>query len=711
MKKILLSLLCFFIIVTWIPGNPMKAAGSETGWHGYKGNPGHTGFVDQKMDRTLGMQWRYFFGGDYIEPIQVWGENLYFLDRTGMLYSLKRTDSALNYKVQVAKNRNVIGMDSSETMVFISSGPTFTRSRGEARDMSTLLTALDLQTGKKVWETKYTTMMMTAPVVFLDRVYVAIGLFDTNFTKTQGGHLYCLNTADGTVVFDAQTEEYAFGLTSAYITMDQDVVLLTGMKMDRNAQVQMAPKLFAFDPVKGSQIWTESPTDENRTFGTPAIKDGYIYIMENPGMRMGGGGPPGGGGGPPGGGGGRPPGGGGPGSGANKPEAWLLKILAKTGKVEKTMHIENENFGSFSPTLAQDAIYINSFTGKIFCIDYLMEKIYWTKTYDRFSFYTELTATRNYLFTCLYDGMLLCISKEDGSIQYRYKIGNYGGIPVVSGREVFVSGDVLYCFSLDAKPLLLTEPSSLNFQTLEKGVKKQASFRVLYTGLETLTGTITSDAGWLTPKPDLIQGNFQTFFAILDTTSMEDGKHDANLIIETNFGRKIIDVTVMIQSPPPLPLTLNLKDPVWITNQNRFTFIGSSDPLVSIFINGLEILTDSRGGFRHGVKLREETNQFSIIAKSKDGRISFLERTIMLDTIPPDLEAFMEQNPDNPAEWIITGKTEPGTQLTLLDNTYTPDVNGTFQIVLIPEVDIETVTLTSNDKAGNSTKKILSFAR
>lgn len=702
MKKLMISVLCGLLLTAWIPDNRIFAD-SVYGWHGFKGNPGHTGFIDQTMDRTLGLQWRYFFGGDYIEPIQVWGDNIYFLDRSGFLSSLKRTDCTLNYKVEVAKSRNIIGIDSSETMIFISSGAAFTRSRGETREITSSLIALELSTGKRVWEVKYPTMMMTAPIVYSDKVYVAIGLMDTNFTKTLGGHLYCLNIPDGSIVFDTEIEEYAFGRISTFISMDESVAVISGMKMDRTSQVQMAPKLFAFDVNKGTPLWTEEPTDENRTFGTPAMQDGYLYVMENPGLRIGGGG----GDGPPGGGGGRPPGGGppggGPGGGTSKPEAWLLKINAKTGKIEKTMHIENENFGSFSPTLAQDAIYINSFTGKIFCIDYTMEKIYWTKTYNRFSFYTELTATRNYLFTCLYDGMLLCISKEDGSIQYRYKIGNYGGIPVISGREVFVSGEVLYCFSLDAKPLLLTEPSSIDFKILEKGEIKQASFRVLYTGLETLTGTISSEVSWLIPKPNQISGNFQTFFATLDSSKMEDGKHEADLIIETNFGRKVIDITVIIHSPPPLPLTLNLVEPVWITNLNRFTLTGLSEPLVSIFINNLEILADNRGVFRHNLLLHEGDNKLVVIAKSKDKRESSLERTIILDTIPPALEADIHYNIERPEEWIIQGKAEPGTQLILLERTYTPDEDGSFKIVLSLPADITSVVLTCKDKAGNST--------
>jgi outer membrane protein assembly factor BamB len=212
---------------------------------------------------------------------------------------LKRADCSLNYKVEVAKNRQIIGMDSSDGLIFIASGAGFARSRGQARDTSSLLTVVEKLSGKKIWEKKFTTMMLTAPLVSNGKVYIANGMLDTNFTKTVGGHLFCLNGSDGTVVFDTEVEEYAFGMGNTILTLDDNIAVLLGMKFDRTSQVINPPQLFAFNADKGTQLWTEAPTNENRSFGIPAIQDGYLYVMENPGFQFGGGGggPPGGGGG------------------------------------------------------------------------------------------------------------------------------------------------------------------------------------------------------------------------------------------------------------------------------------------------------------------------------------------------------------------------------------------------------------------------------
>ena len=68
MRQILIRLLCVCIALTWLPTGS-HAIETGTGWHGFKGGAGHTGFVDQTMDRTLGLQWRYFFGGDAIQHV------------------------------------------------------------------------------------------------------------------------------------------------------------------------------------------------------------------------------------------------------------------------------------------------------------------------------------------------------------------------------------------------------------------------------------------------------------------------------------------------------------------------------------------------------------------------------------------------------------------------------------------------------------------
>jgi hypothetical protein len=715
MKNINFLKICILVIliacIVSFSITPISFADTTDNWHGFKGDSGHTGFIDQKMDKKLGLQWRFFFAGDYLTPIQVFGDSLYFLDRTGYLYSIKREDSTQNYKVSVVTTRTIIGLDCSDKYIFVATGPAFSRNRQQnAQDSSCLIIAYNRLTGEKIWENKYDGSMITTPIADSNVVYFAIGKTNTTNSKTTGGDLFCLNGLNGEVVYDSQVEEYAFGFGSTYLSMAEGVVIISGMKYDRSVQYRYPPKLFAFNTKTGSQIWTEVPDDENKSFGIPSIKGGFVYVMENPGGGFfGGGGPPGGG--PPGGGGGGPPGGGGEPPGGDRPgagtranqEAWLLKIDLQTGKVDKSMNIKNENFGNFCPTLAQDAIYINSFTGKIFCINYTLEKIYWTKTYNRFSFNTELTATQNYLYTCLYDGTFICISKEDGSIQYRYTIGKNAGIPVVSGSEVFVSGEALYCFSLNAKPLLLTEPSTIDFGVIKKGLTKQLSFSILYTGLENLSGELLSDTPWLSIKPRKITGNIQTFFAAIDTSKMLEGKQTGSILVNTNFGNKTITVSIEITVPPPLPLTVNIKEDPMITNQKSFTIIGKTEPVTKIVINNLDIYSDYRGQFTHSIMLHEGINLIKLEAVSKDKREAKLEYKIKLDTVPPVLEANIIKDQNQTDQWIISGNTESDVQIYIKDQVYNPSPDGSFTIKIIQELDQSEIIISAKDTAGNVT--------
>jgi len=158
-------------------------------------------------------------------------------------------------------------------------------------------------------------------------------------------------------------------------------------------------------------------------------------------------------------------------------------------------------------------------------------------------------------------------------------------------------------------------------------------------------------------------------------------------------------------------LTINIETELWITNQRKLLLTGSSEPLTSIFINELKILTDNRGLFQHGLRLHEGRNEVEVIAKSQDKRESSLKRTIILDTIPPYLEASIHKNTENQEEWIVMGSTEPNTQITILDSTYSSLEDGSFAIPLRLPEELTSLSVVCQDKVGNVTSKSLSIIR
>jgi hypothetical protein len=171
-KQILVFVLCFLV------GVGHTFAEGENFWHGFKGDGRHSGFVNQKMSNKLALQWRYFFKGDFLFPLQLYGEDIYFLDRTGSINSIHRADATENYTVNVNQDkidknpdeatRFVFGIDVCEKYIFVTLGPLFTRKK---IDLSCYLVALDRKTGKKEWEQKYDCILATPPVVFSNHVW------------------------------------------------------------------------------------------------------------------------------------------------------------------------------------------------------------------------------------------------------------------------------------------------------------------------------------------------------------------------------------------------------------------------------------------------------------------------------------------------------------------------------------------------------------
>lgn len=692
-RSVIRTFFILFLIVSLIITSFLSTTLADSGsyWHGFKGDGCHSGFVNQKMDRKLAMQWRYFFQGDLLSPIQIYGDSLYFLDRTGTVNSISKLDAAENYRYKLNQekdkkkqeeedNRIVMGIDVCEKFVFVTLGPILSRKK---IDLTCFLVALDRKTGEKVWNIKYDCAIATPPLVFSNRVYIATGILDATFSKSLGGDLFCYDVDTQEELLDVKLEEYGF--YGENLTYADNVLVAHVIKYDSKAEIQLQPKMVAYDAKTGKELWSEAPMDQDRIFGVPSVKDGNLYIMENPYFIFGGG-------------------------KKETPDAWLLDFDLKTGKLLKKMVIPKENFGYFSPTLAQDAIYVNSFTGSIYSIDYEMDRIYWVKFYDQFSYFTELTSTRNYLYTCLYNGEFLCISKEDGSIIYRYNVGKYGGIPVISGDEIFVSGEVLYCFSVNAKPVLLLEPTSIDFGSIDKGETKQKSFRILYTGLEQLKGKLTSSEPWLAVKPSIVQGNIQTFFASVDTSKMEAGVQEGNIAIETNFGKKTLSIKIEIIIPTPMPLKANIKENGILTNRRNYMILGNTEPLSRVTINSLEIFSDDQGRFSHILTLHEGENKIIITAYGKGDRMASLTGTIILDSIPPLLEAVLSKNSTDDNLWRIQGVTEPDSILYFNEEIYKPNQDGSFLITFEPQENQTKIEIIAEDQAQNKTKLILSLS-
>jgi outer membrane protein assembly factor BamB len=645
-------------------------------FHGFKGNNQHSGYIHQDTSHTISMLWRYSFYGDYITNIQTFGDVLYFADHSGYVHAISKKDASVLWKYPLEEKRYVVGIDISTTQMFITYGPIFSR-RG-IEDDSCLLYAVNLETGKEEWSKRMEqVLVISPPLVDEDNVFVSTGKMNSTFSKTAGGEIHCIDET-GETSYTLSIEEFSFW--GDYLTKSGSVIMGAAIRYDQATRTIVFPHVYAFDTVSKRHIWTVKPLSENGFLGTPSAKGDYVYITENP-MMMG------------------------RGRGGSTSESWLQKIHVQTGKLEQSMRFEDENFGRFAPTLAQDAIYLCSFTGRMYCINYNLEKLWWEKRFDRYSYFTDLMASKNHLYTVLYNGDFLCISKTDGSIKFRYATGSYGRMPVVTEEEVFVSGNVLYCFSENATPVLFVEPSSIIVEETKQGTIVQKQFQVVWTGTDSLEGVVEAAETWMQIVPQKITQNIQSFFLTIDTSSLPNGETSSQVFISTNKGKKTIEVVVQVNVPEPLTIQVNIPPEGIITNEKEFILEGETEPFTTLEINGLKSMAYANGYFYERVRLKEGKNPIEIKATAKDGRQAYFSGVVVKDSIPPFLEVNLPRIYETSTKTFqLRGKTEPGVRLKVGSEEIAMEEDGSFEYLYTMTRDEELLRVRAIDAADNITQ-------
>ncbi|MDD4615205.1 MAG: PQQ-binding-like beta-propeller repeat protein, partial [Caldisericia bacterium] len=646
-------------------------------FHGFKGNSQHTGYIHQETSHAISMLWRYPFYGDYITDIQTYGDVLYFADHSGYIHAISKKDASVLWKYPLEEKRYVVGIDISATHMYVTYGPIFSR-RG-IEDDSCLLYAVDLQTGKELWSKRIEQVLVISPPLADGKdIFISTGKMNSTFSKTMGGDIHQISES-GEIIQTLSIEDFAFW--GDYLTKSGSIIMGGAIRYDQATRTIVFPHIYAFDLETQRQIWTVKPLGENGFLGTPSVKDDYMYITENP-MMMG------------------------RGRGGPANESWLQKIHLQTGKLEKSMRFSEENFGRFAPTLAQDAIYLCSFTGRMYCINYNLEKFWWEKRFDdRFSYFTELMASKNYLYTILYEGDFLCIDKSDGSIKFRYATGSYGRMPVVTGEEVFVSGNVLYCFSENALPILFVEPSSIIIGETKQGDTVQRQFQIVWTGTDVLEGSVAGAESWMQVTPQKITQNIQTFYLTMDTSALPNGATSGQVLISTNKGKKTIDVEIHVIVPQPLTIQVNIPLEGIVTKEKEFTIEGETEPFTILEINSLTSVAYANGYFYERLRLQEGENPIEIKATAKDGRQAYFRSIIIKDSIPPFLEVDLPMIYETTSKTFqVCGKTEPGVKLKIGSEEVPLEGDGSFEYQYTMTRDDELLRIRSIDAADNITQ-------
>ncbi|MBM4248315.1 MAG: hypothetical protein FJ149_02575 [Euryarchaeota archaeon] len=163
--------------------------------------------------------------------------------------------------------------------------------------------------------------------------------------------------------------------------------------------------------------------------------------------------------------------------------------------------------------------------------------------------------------------------------------------------------------------------------------------------------------------------------------------------------------------PPTIKFTSTVPSP---TNQASIHINGTTEPGATLTIQGIPVPVDAAGNFSHLYELEEGTNNISVSATDIAGNIQPSVLVFILDTVAPrlEVEAPLDGSRTYNISVDILGVTEPGAALTVNGEVVLVGLEGLFSFVEFPLLmGQNNITLTANDKAGNSRTVVIKVTR
>lgn len=173
---------------------------------------------------------------------------------------------------------------------------------GEGIDRQEVAACYDVATGKRLWERRFNVYHTTVPWTRAGWPNPAIDA-ETGYLYLQGvgGNFYCLDTADGSIVWWRNfMEEFGFmegygGRTQTPL-IDGDSLIVTFSSTGWGSTLPPRHRLFSFDKRTGELVWISTPgtnLKDKNTQSTPAVTtvngtrliihgngDGHIYAVK-----------------------------------------------------------------------------------------------------------------------------------------------------------------------------------------------------------------------------------------------------------------------------------------------------------------------------------------------------------------------------------------------------------------------------------------------
>ena len=211
-------------------------------------------------------------------------------------------------------------------------------------------------------------------------------------------------------------------------------------------------------------------------------------------------------------------------------------------------------------------------------------------------------------------------------------------------------------------------------------------------------------------KPDNGKAPYESVLSI--TIKPEVETKDLTIIIQASSVSLHKTVSILIPiltNPDAIEPDLDISFPPdhYLTNKEMIEVSGMVDTSVEIFINDKSADKESNGRFSAMIKLKEGQNKIHLQAKNRKGLTTDVIRMVTLDSSPPNLTVEPIEPEVTKDMVVITGKTEPGTVVSLTTYKTATDVpvdqNGKFSFSLKLEKGYNTIEVAAVDSATNST--------
>jgi len=194
----------------------------------------------------------------------------------------------------------------------------------------------------------------------------------------------------------------------------------------------------------------------------------------------------------------------------------------------------------------------------------------------------------------------------------------------------------------------------------------------------------------------VLSGNFSA------TVTLSEGNNTLMVTASDAAGNTIfLTRTVVLDTTPPFIELGSPRDGSY-TNIRETTVSGRTEPGAKVMVNG-QVLINTGGRFSLVVDLPSDSNRINVTAVDPAGNANSTEVTVLVDLEPPVLDIISPVSGRHTAarSVTITGTTEPFSTVTAWDRSVTAGADGRFSMNLSILYGNNTLTLRSEDRAGN----------